>query len=257
MAWEVRTPPIPAFQTPAGVVSAMSGRLQDLVPIVAQPEATLIVDAVQPGQVGQPQPARHESRQRLMDRKQMLSISFGPSSTVIETTSYTTFEEFFEVIRRVVGALEAVEAAGVERVGIRYIDEIRVPGLEDPSQWHGYVTDELLVGLSLKGAGITSTQNLAEYVLADPRFRVTMRSGALVGKTVDTSGALRLSRTGDGPYFLLDIDSYWGIAKGDEIPEFSTEEVLSITGELRSPVRTLFEASLTERLRDEVLRKPE
>jgi uncharacterized protein (TIGR04255 family) len=247
VAWEMRTPSMPLFQTPTGVVQSMSGRLRDLVPIVSQPETVVSIDAAQ-----QPRP---EPRQRLMDRKQTLAISFSPSAAIIETTAYTKFEDFAEVIERVLRALESAEAAsGFERVGIRYIDEIRVPGVEGPEGWSGYIDDALLVGLSLEDARVKSTQTLTEY-LGDPEFFVTLRSGALVGRTVDPSGALRVQGDEDGPYFLLDIDSYWTKPSDEPIPEFSATAVLATTKRLRKPLRTLFERSITDKLRDEVLRR--
>jgi uncharacterized protein (TIGR04255 family) len=252
VAWELRTPSIPPFQTSSGVINSMAGRLRDLTPIVSQPEAALLVEPTQ--QPGQAQ-ARPEPRQRLMDRKQMLSIIFGPTVTLVETTAYTTFEAFHEIIERVVRALESIgEVAGFERVGIRYIDEIRVPGIEDPSGWSGYINADLLVQPPLAGASLASTQSLTEYSLASD-YHVNLRTGALRGRTVDTSGPLRLRRVEEGHYFLLDIDSYWANPTGEAIPEFSTERVLSITHDLRQPVRTLFEASITEKLRDDVLRR--
>lgn len=250
VAWEIRTPAVPEFQTASGVVNKMSGRLRDLTPIVSQPEAALLVEGGE--RSGQPRP---ESRQRLMDRQQMMSISFGPSATTIETTSYTTFEDFYEVIERVARALESIDqVSGFERIGMRYIDEIRVPGVDEPSGWTGYISDDLLVRPALEDASIASIQSLTEY-RRDSQFAVTVRSGALVGRTVDTTGPLRLQRVEDGPYFLLDIDSYWINRTGDPIPEYSVDEILEITTALREPVRALFEASITDKLRDEVLRR--
>jgi uncharacterized protein (TIGR04255 family) len=250
VAWELRTPAIPEFLTPSGVVQSMSGRLRDLAPIVAQPETFLVVE---PTPQAQP---RGEARQRLLDRKQTLSITVGPTATIIETTAYTRFEEFAEVIERVVRAIESIgTAAGFERIGMRYIDEIRVPGIEDPGGWSGYINETLLARLPLESAAIASAQNLVEYVMGS-NYHVTLRSGALVGRTVDSSGPLRLIRVEDGPYFLLDIDSYWTKPRDEPFPEFSTEEVLAISNQLRQPVRSLFEGSITEKLRDEVLRRP-
>jgi uncharacterized protein (TIGR04255 family) len=55
-----------------------------------------------------------------------------------------------------------------------------------------------------------------------------------------------------GPYFLVDIDSFW--AAGDAVPEFSVNRALEMIDQLHGPVRELFEAAITERLRTEVLR---
>jgi uncharacterized protein (TIGR04255 family) len=81
-----------------------------------------------------------------------------------------------------------------------------------------------------------------------------MRFGAMRGFTVDPNGPLQIARRGEGAYFLIDLDSFWS-APSEAMPEFDPSYVLERCAHLRVPIRTLFEASITKKLRNEVLRK--
>ena len=140
-------------------------------------------------------------------------------------------------------------------MGLRYIDEIRVGGIESPSDWEPYIAASLLAGLHLDDRyPPASSQGIAEFDVADGQ-KTVMRFGAMRGFVVDPNGPLRLRRTGEGPFFLLDLDSYWAATPDIEIPEFSSDAVHEICLRLRAPVRALFESSISDRLRDEVLRR--
>jgi len=81
-----------------------------------------------------------------------------------------------------------------------------------------------------------------------------LRYGATQGWSVDPNGPLRLKSADHGPYFLLDIDSYW-TSPAELVPEFALDDALMLCNELHSPVREVFEAAITEKLRNDVLRK--
>ena len=56
-----------------------------------------------------------------------------------------------------------------------------------------------------------------------------------------------------GPLFKLDIDSFWHAA--DEVPEFGVDLILNQADALHEPVRYVFESLITDRFREEVLRR--
>lgn len=191
----------------------------------------------------------------MMDRARTVSVMIAPTAVVVETTAYHHFEEFLEIVRRALDAAERVASpAGIQRVGLRYIDEIRVKEVERPADWDGYINPALLCATRLDAdLSPARTEALAEFDL-NGGHRTVMRFGAMTGRVVDPGGPLRVSRTDDGPFFLIDLDSFW-VPTDEGIPEFSVERVSEICAKLRIPIRALFEASITERLRDDVLRK--
>ena len=72
---------------------------------------------------------------------------------------------------------------------------------------------------------------------------------------MDPAGDLKRSTPAPGPYFLLDIDSFW--TPSDDVPVFDEDKIVSVCDDLHSPVRDMFEGLITERLRQEVLRSVE
>lgn len=245
VAFELRTPQVPAF---AGreATAAVYDELRDLVPIIA-PQPTIELNAVALAAPGGPL--------RMLDRKRTLSVTISPNALIVENTAYDRFENFLKVIERVVAvAASAAPIAGMHRIGLRYIDEIRVPGLSSPHEWKAYIDPSLLAAAALETPfEPTTTQGITEFKVAEG-FNAAMRFGALVGRTVDPNGPLRVKGDEDGPFFLIDLDSFW-TAPTDDTPEFSASAVTEICMQLRAPIRTLFEASITDELRNQVLRK--
>jgi uncharacterized protein (TIGR04255 family) len=70
----------------------------------------------------------------------------------LQTTRYETWEESFRPrLALVIDAIAAHIAPRVEqRLGLRYVDRIRIPGLAMPADWQPYVIPELL-GLAVHG----------------------------------------------------------------------------------------------------------
>ncbi|MBA2555865.1 MAG: TIGR04255 family protein, partial [Chloroflexi bacterium] len=89
---------------------------------------------------------------------------------------------------------------------------------------------------------------------SDDDARVVMRYGALTGQAVGNTPLRRREIEASGPYFLVDIDSYR--ASELEFMEFSVDGALEMCDRLHHPVRELFESAITDRLRDEILRRP-
>ncbi len=161
------------------------------------------------------------------------------------------FEVFEEIASCVANAIEAAgSAVGSERIGLRYIDEVRVDGVDSAEDWFPDTREARPPLLSASiGRTRKGNQSLVDYDRGE-NFRVTMRAGALEGRTVDPAGPLRVRNEQSGHYFLLDIDSYWLHPRDEPIPEFDVTRIMEITKELRGPVRELFEVSVTDELRD-------
>ena len=143
--------------------------------------------------------------------------------------------------------------AGVERAGLRYINEVRVP-TDGDIDWAEWMHPSLLGPRSntkiepplgqWQGVGIYGSQ---------PGQMLVFRYGPREGFAIDPSSDLRrVRRTDGGPFFLIDIDSFWTPA--DAVPEYERDMLMAQCDELHEPIRTLFEGIITDRLRDEVFR---
>lgn len=253
VAFEVRITPVPHFGLAEGS-SRVYEALRPLLPIIGPPlhQATISIG----GDVaGVPAHTISGGPLRMLDRRRQLSVVVGVNAITVETSSYEQFEAFSDFIGQALRAIEPTAAiGGMHRIGLRYVDEIRVPDVMHPADWSPYISSSLLGALALGGDLEASLmQGYAEYRVSD-REQTNVRFGALAGHVVDPNGPLRLSPVDDGPFFLVDIDSFW-TAPEDELPEFSTDAVLEICESLHRPIRRLFEASITEKLRNDVLRR--
>ncbi len=199
-----------------------------------------------------------ETVPRYTTRDRTSAVTVGAESMVVETTKYGRYEDFREAMEFALAALAEVNRPdGFERVGLRYIDEIRTPDVDSQAlSWAAWIDASAIgpAGLSTAfGFPVRDWQGLVRFDPAEDRI-VVLRYGPREGYAVDPRGSLR--RAGaipePGSYFLLDIDSFWE-SSGD-IPEFETSKLIALLDLLHAPVRSIFESLITERLREEVLR---
>jgi uncharacterized protein (TIGR04255 family) len=197
-----------------------------------------------------------EAAPQYVSRDRTMAVTFRSGSVIVETTRYVRYERFREVVALAVEARQAIEpVAGIERLGLRYINEIRVPDVGDTlASWEPWVDPTLLGPVSVVERLDFNAAQLQGIMLLDGNSgkATILRYGPRVGYAVDPEGSLKRPAPPPGPFFLLDIDSFW--TPSDDIPELDPKEVLTLGDELHEPVRTLFENLITERLREEVLR---
>jgi uncharacterized protein (TIGR04255 family) len=223
--------------------------LADLAPVAA-------LDSIQTVTVGpDTSPTVENERQlRLLNRESTVAVALKPDRLGVETTDYPQFAGFRDLARRAVEATSTVhELPGVERIGLRYIDEIRIPApVRTVRDWRGWIDERLLASADIYKDQPVAAQGVLQY-RPDDRCRLTFRFGAASGPGVLARGTLRRRpRQRSGPYFLLDIDSFW--QAGDETPQLSTDEILEVIERLHQPTGQIFASAITEKLRSEVLR---
>jgi len=253
VACEVQFPVSPSLGT-EDALRALNAAFFDWLPLV-QPEVetTLLV-----GPVAQ-QPPLVSQHLRFLSRDRRLCVVVSSSRVSIETTNYPGWKQFRELVTRALSAVADVapNIPGITRVGLRYIDEIRVP---DPGsgdeRWVRYV-DARLSGaatVSLEGRAAVDMQAALQFDLGDGHSTV-VRYGARRGQAVGDAPLRRRRTSGSlGEYFLFDVDGFW--VPGDDLPEFSVDGAMSTADRLHEPVRALFESSITDALREILRRAP-
>lgn len=193
---------------------------------------------------------------RFASRDQTTAVTFGPQAIAVESTRHETFEQLAELVQISVDARQRVAAVdGLLRLGLRYVDELRVPELCDgPVGWGDWV-DSSLLGPSTLGAriGLKSVSWEGATVFDRGAGRqLIVRYGPREGFAVPPGGPLHRSTPAPGAFFLLDIDSFW--VPSESVPEFTAAVVGELCADLHEPVSQLFENLITKRLREEVLR---
>ena len=195
---------------------------------------------------------------RLLTRDRTTAVTVTSTRLAVETTTYEHWDEFRDgVVTRALRAIgdELTAIAGLDRVGLRFINEVRVPGAGgDVADWAGFVSAELLAAEALASGQRVRTMQLALHLDRGDGAELLMRAGLLEGHVVDDSGALRLpSPPQPGHFFLIDMDSFW--SRPAAYDEWSTERALEIADRLHDPIDDLFERCIREKLREEVLRR--
>ncbi len=192
---------------------------------------------------------------KYFSRDSMLAISFRKEAVVIEATRYDGWRAFSEVIAAAVSARSSIGLPdAAERVGIRYLNEIR-PDEPVPVTWGLWLDSSILGPIALSepvGLEAKQWQGLAVYGPHEGRSLV-LRYAPGEGQAVEAGQELVRSRATPGPFMWIDIDSFW--THGASLPEFETAVLLAKCEELHAPLRSLFEKLITPKLRDEVLRR--
>lgn len=229
-------------------------RLAELLPILKSSRLTMLQATV--GATTAPE-VNTEEFPKYFSRDSTIAVSIRSEAIIVETTRYVRWESLRELTGKVLEARQEVDGVdGVERVGLRYIDEIRVP--DDAGEgWAPWVDSTLLgpapVGEPL-GLQVAQWQGVTVFESGHDRL-VVLRYGPREGYAVDPGGDLKRPTPTPGPFFLLDIDSFW--TPNDGFPKFDVDMLLATCDELHAPVRSLFERLITDRLRKEVLRHAE
>lgn len=207
------------------------------------------------GLVGAAAPQTVSQPPRFTSRDRTAAVTFGPQAVVLETTQHEYFGRLSQLVSLVAQARQdASPVDGLERLGIRYIDEIRVPSSTGDIDWSQWVEPSLLGPAAVAarlGLRLAEHQALASFELAQDRA-LNIRYGPRIGHAVLSGPLVRSPMPPPAPFFLLDIDSFWTATEG--IPEFDPRQILTLCNELHEPVSALFESLITERLRKEVLR---
>jgi uncharacterized protein (TIGR04255 family) len=254
---EIRFPSETGGSIPPGVHRAVGEVLGDDWVAEPVPSPSLAFSLGAGPMTAQP-PFPGEMILRFADRERSSAVAITAGSVSVETTRYGNWPKFrstLETIVRTTGKL--LHPSGVTRAGLRYIDEVRVNGVEG-SSWGDWLSVELLAPSSaaMVGSGWSPVHwtGAVQYDIGEDRSLV-LRYGpqsAQPGFIVNPDGPLR--RPGPRPtgsFFLLDFDASW---QPSVVPRWDSDSLLETCDELRHPVRTLFDQLVTDRLVEDVFK---
>lgn len=209
---------------------------------------------------------------RLTDRSSSTSLVVSPSSVVLETTRYPGFESFLDLLLGCCRAVADVAApVGVERLGMRYVNEVRPP--QPPaafSEWGSWVSPTLVAAANdaeanvhaapVAGAHDSQLQNFETtltFSLPDTQA-LTCRMAALNGAgVVGNAPLLRWENPAPGPFFVVDLDAFWPREPMREVEEFDIDRLRVRAEHLHHHVKAAFAWAVTDAYRKEVLTSDE
>lgn len=259
------------FRHPPLVLSAVEVRFPELLPSVLRDARRELHSAMKPYlpisdtvthttfeidvDNNLPKPRIEQRRfPRFKSRDSAMAMVFQDSAAVFETTVYAGYEAFRPMVNTLVNVVhDFLTPDGVTRIGLRYIDEIRLPHVQGmPGDWNTYIDDHLLAAVQPEflPEGITAQtwQGVVTYITGDSQS-LTLRYGPATGYAVNpmADGARRSDPPPPGPFFLLDSDSAWSASA--EVPEFSPENIMAIVDDIHRPATAIFNAACTDSLR--------
>ena len=149
---QIRFNPVLSLLSDVGV-SGFQEALRGQYPHFTGEQSTAI--AVQPNE-GRSQIGVQQSAPiwRLADAENSWHVSLGPDFVALETPRYLKFNDFLDRLMVVLAALDrTVHPGDAVRIGLRKINVLTHPEVDEPKGWQGFLRPELLslAGIELPG----------------------------------------------------------------------------------------------------------
>ncbi|MGF2945730.1 TIGR04255 family protein [Mycobacterium sp. Lab-001] len=243
------TPRLRQQETLDNVAIALEGRFPISKPLTST-NVTFNVGNVAPGVA--PQPQVEQERQLLLTNKAKTeSVLLTPSSFVCETTAYREFDDFRANVAAVCNALvNANVRSGLVRVGIRYIDEVRVPDpIQDARGWGKWISSCVLGPLAVgpDDVTVTNAQGLVTFDLGDG-MGLNFQHAALNQAPIVQPQFLNRRKFDPGPFFVLDFDGFRDFG-GQDAVLLDSHEVTDVLTAVNDPLGAAFQNAITDEAR--------
>jgi uncharacterized protein (TIGR04255 family) len=250
VAAEVRYPYAPRLRQ-QDVRDAILAELEDLVPIL-RPHQRLRMSGIAGGPVSQ----ELDQVTRAFNRASTLGVAVTTNALTVDTTSYEEFPSFRSILDRCVSALDKhASPAAVERVGLRFINEVRVPAaITNVRDWHGWITNALVDAAAVNpDHEAMNLEGVVVYTTGEHRSLTFRFAAAPEGSMIGNEPLKRQRPSPEGPFFALDLDSFWQPPL-EASPAWAVEMIMAVLDQLHEPVGATFQGAITDKLRDTVLR---
>jgi uncharacterized protein (TIGR04255 family) len=169
------------------------------------------------------------------------SVAIARDFVSLETTVYERYEDFRE---RVAGVVDATLALGItlrERLGLRYVDEIRHPEAKKPGDWRRFLNEKLLGMVGGDELGDDVVQALQDIRLREDNGTLAIRHGYLGAEVA-----------GGDAFYLLDLDYY-----EDRPVPLDAGQLLAQLDDYHHVMHNVFETAITDALREHLVIKEE
>lgn len=250
VAAEIRFTDAPRLRQEA-TLDSIAVALEDLLPLHAQQqEQTFKVDMTA-GQHPQIESVTGRVMKNLVSTE---AATIFPDRLTFETTEYAEFDSFRNAVLACVRALtEAKVTPAIERVGLRYLDEIRTPSapVANAREWDEWIdrrlVDQLYIGPP--NASIGRAEGLVSYDLKNRRG-LNFRYGALPrGAVVVPPNLIRRPFEQDVPFFVLDFDGFEDFS-GAAATLLDEAVVLKTLNAVHGPSGETFQNAITDKARE-------
>jgi uncharacterized protein (TIGR04255 family) len=168
-----------------------------------------------------------------------------------ETTGYTNFDDLLGAVAAACDALVAARVRpAVRRVGLRYIDEVRVPeAITDVRQWGKWIDHRLIDHLEVGPDHVPATtmQSVSTFELGGGKG-LNFRYAALNQGPIVVPQFLKRPAVPSGPFFVLDFDGFHDFT-GEPPVSLTCTAVRESLAAVHIPCGTAFQRSITDEAR--------
>lgn len=179
------------------------------------------------------------------------TLTITSTSLTYETTAYTSFDELLDALSVACDTLVAAKVRpAMRRIGLRYVNEVRVPEpITDARQWGKWI-DHRLIGQLVVGSDdvpAMTTQSVSTFDLGEGRG-LNFRCAALNQGPIVVPQFLKRPPVESGPFFVLDFDGFHDLTGGEAVP-LNSEVVREALSAVHVPCGSAFQRSITDEAR--------
>jgi uncharacterized protein (TIGR04255 family) len=170
---------------------------------------------------------------RLQSEDGLWTVALLPDFFALECTGYTSWTEFRQRMTDLAQAILTHLQPTIElRLGLRYVDQLTVPAVDEPRAWSGYINEHLLGPVldEQLGSAVVSLQQLAQFQGPDG-LQVLLRHGTQLD-----------SASGTWPY-VMDTDCFRSDGRRMEV-----DSLMTGADALHKLALQVFQAAITPRL---------
>jgi uncharacterized protein (TIGR04255 family) len=179
------------------------------------------------------------------------TLTIMSESLTYETTDYRDFDDLLSAVTAACRALVSAKVRpALRRIGLRYIDEVRVPvPVTHVRQWEKWIDSRLIEHLSVGPEGVTATmtQGITTYDLGEGRG-LNFRYAALNQGPVVVPQHLHRTFFEAGPFFVLDFDGFRDFPREPATP-LAPEVVSTSLEAVHAPCGATFQRAITDEAR--------
>ncbi len=201
---QIRFPPVLSIQTDERSLARFQDLLRDRYPFVFVGQQI----GLNVGPQGIEQQQTSGRIYQFTDEQREWAVSLANDSVALEARHYTNYDDFSQRIMSLIAAIKEVyRITERQRLGLRYINEIRYPEASAIADWIPLLRHELLGLVANREITPSITSTLQELSLSLPSGALTIRHGYVPqGTTVAPVPGEGIRDP--GPFYLLDFDAF-------------------------------------------------
>lgn len=187
---------------------------------------------------------------RFEDSAAGMTAILAPDFVALETTVFVDVDDFVgRVVRLAAAVAEHYQPAEIARIGLRFINELRLPNDGTKAEMRRAVSPVLLgaAGADELDTPLVASQQVIELTGDDHRMLVRHGLNPLGGTTVDVLST-QPSQLDQRPFYLLDLDAF-----SEHDVSYSVDGIEARLREFNDMIRSFFAWSVPEDYRRAVL----